>query len=51
MEGLSAAIPAGAVTSIVGPNGCGKSTLVKLADRPVATLWRGEVEVAGARHG
>ena len=27
MEGLSAAIPAGAVTSIVGPNGCGKSTL------------------------
>ena len=23
MEGLSAAIPAGAVTSIVGPNGCG----------------------------
>ena len=30
-EGLSAAIPAGAVTSIVGPNGCGKSTLVKLA--------------------
>ncbi len=33
MEGLSAAIPAGAVTSIVGPNGCGKSTLVKLAIR------------------
>ena len=46
MEGLSAAIPAGAVTSIVGPNGCGKSTLVKLASgllRPVA----GRVEVAG----
>ena len=46
MEGLSAAIPAGAVTSIVGPNGCGKSTLVKLAAgllRPVA----GRVEVAG----
>lgn len=29
--GLSACIAAGAVTSIVGPNGCGKSTLVKLA--------------------
>ena len=46
MEGLSAAIPAGAVTSIVGPNGCGKSTLVKLAAgllRPV----EGRVEVAG----
>ena len=46
MESLSAAIPAGAVTSIVGPNGCGKSTLVKLASgllRPAA----GQVEVAG----
>lgn len=46
MEGLSAVIPAGAVTSIVGPNGCGKSTLVKLASgllRPAA----GRVEVAG----
>ena len=31
IEGLSAAIPAGRITSIVGPNGCGKSTLVKLA--------------------
>lgn len=46
MENLRAAIPAGAVTSIVGPNGCGKSTLVKLASgllRPAA----GRVEVAG----
>lgn len=46
MEGLTAAIPAGAVTSIVGPNGCGKSTLVKLAAgllRPTA----GRVEVLG----
>lgn len=46
MEGLAAAIPAGAVTSIVGPNGCGKSTLVKLASgllRPTA----GRVDVAG----
>ena len=40
MEGLSAVIPAGAVTSIVGPNGCGKSTLVKLACGPSAPRRR-----------
>lgn len=46
IEGLSACIEAGAVTSIIGPNGCGKSTLVKLASgllRPAA----GRVEVKG----
>ena len=32
IEGLSAEFSAGAITSIVGPNGCGKSTLVKLID-------------------
>ncbi|MEG0323425.1 MAG: ABC transporter ATP-binding protein, partial [Raoultibacter sp.] len=32
IEGLSAGFKPGAVTSIVGPNGCGKSTLVKLID-------------------
>ncbi|HIW76103.1 MAG TPA: ABC transporter ATP-binding protein [Candidatus Gordonibacter avicola] len=32
IEGLSASFPHGAVTSVVGPNGCGKSTLVKLVD-------------------
>lgn len=32
IENLSATFRAGAVTSIVGPNGCGKSTLVKLVD-------------------
>ena len=50
MEGLSAVIPAGAVTSIVGPNGCGKSTLVKLASgllRPA----EGRVDVAGCDTG
>ena len=31
IAGLCATVEAGAVTSIVGPNGCGKSTLVKLA--------------------
>ncbi|MEE0707023.1 MAG: ABC transporter ATP-binding protein [Adlercreutzia sp.] len=46
MKGLSAVVPQGVVTSIIGPNGCGKSTLVKLASgllRPTA----GEVRVAG----
>ena len=47
MEGLSAAIPAGAVTSIVGPNGCGKSTLVKLASPAFCARRRGGCEVAG----
>lgn len=32
IENLSASFRAGAVTSIVGPNGCGKSTIVKLID-------------------
>ncbi|MDR0347500.1 MAG: ABC transporter ATP-binding protein [Coriobacteriales bacterium] len=32
IENLSASFRAGAITSIVGPNGCGKSTLVKLMD-------------------
>lgn len=47
IEGLSAAFPHGAVTSVVGPNGCGKSTMVKLIDgilRPSA----GEVLIDGA---
>ena len=46
IEGLTAAFPHGAVTSIVGPNGCGKSTMVKLIDgllHPSA----GEVRVDG----
>ena len=32
MKGLSARFAHGRVTSIVGPNGCGKSTMVKLID-------------------
>lgn len=46
IDGLSACVQQGAVTSIVGPNGCGKSTLVKLAVgllRPAA----GQVLVQG----
>ena len=50
IEGLSAAIPAGLITIIVCPNGCGKSTLVKLAAgllRPAA----GRVMVDGCDTG
>lgn len=39
MKGLSARFAQGKVTSIVGPNGCGKSTMVKMIDgiiRPFA---------------
>lgn len=46
IEGLSATFFHGAVTSVVGPNGCGKSTMVKLIDgllRPQA----GEVRIGG----
>lgn len=46
IQDLSATVEAGKVTSIVGPNGCGKSTLVKLASgllRPAA----GQVQVKG----
>ena len=46
IRGLSAGFREGCVTSIVGPNGCGKSTLVKLVNgmlRPSA----GKVLVAG----
>lgn len=46
MKNLSASFASGKVTSIVGPNGCGKSTMVKLIDgiiRPFA----GEILVDG----
>lgn len=46
IEGLSAGFRRGCVTSIVGPNGCGKSTLVRLVNgvlRPLA----GKVLVEG----
>lgn len=46
IENLSAAFPRGAVTSIVGPNGCGKSTLVKLLDGLLHPL-AGEARVEG----
>lgn len=46
IEGLSAAFSSGAITSIVGPNGCGKSTLVKLVDG-INCPSRGRVLIGG----
>ena len=46
MKSLSASFPRGRVTSIVGPNGCGKSTMVKLIDG-IARPFSGNVLVDG----
>ena len=46
IEGLSAAFPHGAVTSVVGPNGCGKSTMIKLIDGLLRPQM-GEVRIDG----
>ena len=46
IEGLSAAFPRGAVTSVVGPNGCGKSTMIKLIDGLLRPQM-GEVRIDG----
>ncbi|MEA5021066.1 MAG: ABC transporter ATP-binding protein [Gordonibacter sp.] len=46
IQDLSATFPHGAVTSIVGPNGCGKSTMVKLLDGLLRPS-EGEVWVEG----
>lgn len=46
IEGLSVSIAPRAVTSIVGPNGCGKSTLVKLA-AGLLRAGQGEVLIDG----
>lgn len=47
IEDLSAAFATNAVTSIVGPNGCGKSTLVKLVDG-INRPSHGRVLIGGA---
>jgi ABC-type Mn2+/Zn2+ transport system ATPase subunit len=50
IEGVSFTLPAGSLTAIVGPNGGGKSTLLKV----IAGLlkpWSGSVEVLGAAPG
>jgi Fe-S cluster assembly ATP-binding protein len=48
VKGLSLDIPAGTVAVIMGPNGCGKSTLANaLAGRPGYTITSGSVSVNG----
>ena len=46
IEGFSLDIAHGKITSIVGPNGCGKSTLVKIADGLIVP-HEGEVLIHG----
>mgnify|MGYP002650667262 CR=1 FL=1 len=45
-DGFSASFPTGSISCIVGPNGCGKSTLAKLAMGMVKPT-SGRVRVAG----
>lgn len=46
LEDLSASFPSGSVTSVVGPNGCGKSTAVKLIEG-ILRPGGGEVLIGG----
>jgi ABC-type Mn2+/Zn2+ transport system ATPase subunit len=50
LEDVSLEIPAGALVAIFGPNGGGKSTLLKLIANLLAP-WSGTVEVLGSRAG
>jgi ABC-type Mn2+/Zn2+ transport system ATPase subunit len=50
LEGVDLEIPTGALVAVVGPNGGGKSTLLKLI-AGVLKPWTGTVEVLGARAG
>ena len=48
LHSVSAAMPSGQLTAIVGPNGCGKTTLVKCIVR-VNRVWSGSVVLRGAQ--
>jgi ABC-type Mn2+/Zn2+ transport system ATPase subunit len=50
LEDVSLEIPAGSLVAIFGPNGGGKSTLLRLIAN-LLTPWHGTVEVLGARAG
>lgn len=47
LHGVSAEMRAGQLTAIVGPNGCGKTTLVKCVDR-INRPWAGSIELVQA---
>ena len=44
--GLDLELAQGKVTSIIGPNGCGKSSLLKLASG-ICKPWEGSIRVLG----
>lgn len=46
LHGVSAQMPAGALTAVVGPNGCGKTTLLTCLNR-INSPWSGEVRLGG----
>lgn len=48
VQGVELDVPAGLITSIIGPNGCGKSTLVKTLGRLLPPTG-GHVELGGDR--
>ena len=47
LHGVSATMPSGQLTAIVGPNGCGKTTLVKCITR-VNRPWSGSIALRDA---
>ncbi|MBO0689684.1 MAG: ATP-binding cassette domain-containing protein, partial [Candidatus Dormibacteraeota bacterium] len=50
LEGVSLAARAGELTVVLGPNGCGKSTLVRCIARLI-DLTSGEVRIGGVDWG
>ena len=51
LDGVSLDIPAGTVTAVIGPTGCGKTTLVRTLNRMVALLPAVRIEGDVRLHG